>query len=370
MGGGEDSSREHLLIILPKMFEEYVAVVKKKHPLFKVTFYPQEKVPRDLPGAGHGDGIFPPDLFQDVTILVTLFALPPHPSECPKLQLIHFVSAGTNHVVKSPIYTDTDITLTTSSGIHGPQIAEWVLMTLLSHVHYQKGLLKWQSEHKWAQYEDMPAVADLVGQRFGVLGYGSIGRQAARAAKAMGMDVIAYTAGPRDTPESKKDKGFIVPGTGDADGTIPSAWYSGSDKESLHHFLKQDIDVLLVSVPLTPATRHLLGAAEFDLLGRTKNTFISNISRGQIVDQAALIRALKQPVAEGGLRGAALDVTDPEPLPRDSELWDLDNVQVTPHISGRGIAYSERSFQVLELNLQKRARGEKLINVVDRRRGY
>ena len=65
------------------------------------------------------------------------------------------------------------------------------------------------------------------------------------------MDVIAFTASPKDTPEKKKDHGYIVPNTGDPDGTIPSAWYSGLDKNSLHEFLRQDIDILLVSVPLT-----------------------------------------------------------------------------------------------------------------------
>jgi hypothetical protein len=73
----------------------------------------------------------------------------------------------------------------------------------------------------------------------------------ARVAKAMGMDVIAYTASPRLTPESKRDDGFIVPGTGDPEGEFPSAWYSGTDKESLHKFLGQDIDLLVLAVPLT-----------------------------------------------------------------------------------------------------------------------
>lgn len=75
----------------------------------------------------------------------------------------------------------------------------------------------------------------------------------ARVAKAMGMDVIAYTASPRKTPESKRDGGFIVPGTGDPDGSLPSAWYSGTAKEDLHEFLKQEIDLLVIGVPLTYA---------------------------------------------------------------------------------------------------------------------
>jgi phosphoglycerate dehydrogenase-like enzyme len=183
----------------------------------------------------------------------------------------------------------------------------------------------------------------------------------------MGMDIVAFTASPRKTPESKKDTGYIVPGTGDPDGTLPSAWYSGLDKESLHNFLKQDIDVLLVSVPLTDQTRHFLGKEEFEILGK-KNAFIANISRGSILQQDDLIAALKK--KEGGLRGAALDVTDPEPLNKESELWDLENVAVTPHVSGIGTAYQERSFAILERNLTNWEEGKPLINVVNRKRGY
>src|ERR1700712_4586084 len=99
------------------------------------------------------------------------------------------------------------------------------------------------------------------------------GETAARVSQALGMDVIAYTASPRNTPESKKETGYTVPGTGDDEGIIPSAWYSGLDKASLHNFLKQDIDVLLIAVPLTPQTHHFLGKEEFDILGK-KNAFI------------------------------------------------------------------------------------------------
>lgn len=183
----------------------------------------------------------------------------------------------------------------------------------------------------------------------------------------MGMDVYAFTASPRKTPESKKDTGYIVPNTGDPDGTIPSAWFSGLDKASLHEFLKQDLDILLVSVPLTDATKHFLGKEEFEILGK-KNALIVNIARGSIIVQDDLIAALKK--EEGGLRGAALDVTDPEPLNKESELWDLENVAVTPHVSGIGTAYADRSFQILERNLTNLEEGKKLINLVDRKRGY
>lgn len=182
------------------------------------------------------------------------------------------------------------------------------------------------------------------------------------------MDVVAYTASPKDTPEKKKDVGFVVPGTGDIDGSIPKEWFSGLDKKSLHNFLAQDIDVLLVSVPLTDDTRHFLSEEEFSVLSQNgkKPAFIANIARGQIIDQEALITALK----DGTLAGAALDVTDPEPLPSDSELWGLKNVTVTPHVSGVGQSYTDRAFQILEVQLDRRQNGEKLINVVKRDRGY
>ena len=217
-------------------------------------------------------------------------------------------------------------------------------------------------------------VHDNVGLRLGVLGYGSIGRQTARVAKAMGMDVIAYTASPRKTPESKKDQGFIVPRTGDPEGEIPSAWYSGLEKESLHNFLAQEIDHLLISVPLTKDTHHLIDAEALEILGK-KKAFITNISRGQIIKQDDLIAALhkgaENPQSKsGGLRGAALDVTDPEPLPADDPLWDAPNCIITPHISGIGQAYADRAFQVFEANLTNKEEGRKLINVVDRERGY
>ncbi len=192
---------------------------------------------------------------------------------------------------------------------------------------------------------------------------------AGRICKALGMDVIAYTASPRKTPESKHDHGYVVPGTGDLKGDIPSEWYSGLDKASLHNFLKQDIDVLLVSVPLTEQTTHFIGAEEFEILGK-RNAFVVNIARGAILKQDDLIAALKKPLEEGGLRGAALDVTDPEPLPKDSELWDLKNVAITPHVSGLGVAYAERSFQILEQNLERIEKGEALLNVVSRKKGY
>ncbi|KAH8808510.1 D-isomer-specific 2-hydroxyacid dehydrogenase-like protein [Xylogone sp. PMI_703] len=336
--------------------------IQKKHPYLKIIYHQTE-------GFKINNYVIPEEHYEDITILATSSALPTNIEECKNLKFIHFFSAGTDGARNTPIYKDTDIPLTTSSGIHGPQIAEWVIMQILASSHKEKLLLKWQNERKWGSHTAIGTLRDLVSQRFGVLGYGSIGRQAARICKAMGMDIIAYTASPKDTPEKRKDHGYIVPGTGDPDGTIPSEWYSGTDKASLHNFLSQDIDILLVAVPLTASTEYLLGAEEFAILGK-KNAHVINIARGKVLVQDELTKALKKSEAEGGLRAASLDVTDPEPLPSDNELWGLDNVAITPHVSGLSTEYVARSLQILERNITHLEKGEPLINVVDRKRGY
>ncbi|KAI9732432.1 MAG: hypothetical protein M1834_001640 [Cirrosporium novae-zelandiae] len=383
MGGGPEDHEhftEHLLLTLP--FPEPVDLlnsIRKKFPYIRVSYIGLANTFMTFSEEAENSGIY-----NDITILVTLACLPQSPEECPKLKFIHFISAGTNHVVTHPIYTDTNIPLTTSSGVHGPPIAEWVTMTSLAASHHYDVMYEWQKDHEWGQHkyiqnhQVLTKGFDNVGQRIGILGYGSIGRQVARVCNAMGMTVVAYTASPRETPSSKHDHGFIVPGTGDPDGSIPVAWFSGLSKPELHNFLSQHFDHLLIAVPLTDQTRHFLGDEEFRILAKsssgkqtkTGGCFLTNISRGLILDQEALIDALNRGPEKEGLRGAALDVTEPEPLPSDHPLWDTKNVIVTPHISALGVEYFERSIMVLEENMSLREKGEKMINVVNRRRGY
>jgi len=179
----------------------------------------------------------------------------------------------------------------------------------------------------------------------------------------LGAEVVAYTAGPRNTAEERRDHGYIVPRTGDPDGTFPVAWFSGTTKESLHTFLRAGLDSLVISLPLTPATTHLFSTAEFEIL---RGAFIVNISRGKIIDQPALVAALNQ----GILRGAALDVADPEPLPADDPLWTAKNAIITPHISGLGREYADRAYDVFITNWARKERGKKMVNLVDRKKGY
>lgn len=200
----------------------------------------------------------------------------------------------------------------------------------------------------------------------------------ARIAKALAMDVVAYTNHPRPTPESKRDTGYIVPGTGDPAGEFPSAWYSGTDDADLDAFLGSGLDWLVIAVPLTDRTRGLLSEARFRLLAesvRPQNTdykgdvvrpFVTNIARGPVVDTAALVAALDR----GWIRGAAVDVTDPEPLPEGHPLWKAKNLIITPHVSAMSNSLGPRIADVLELNLRRFSEGGKLVNQVSRKEGY
>ncbi|CAG8981453.1 hypothetical protein HYALB_00013380 [Hymenoscyphus albidus] len=359
MGGGDKPpSKEIILCLLPWPAQQDVLdEVKRKHPQVEIRYEFQ-------PVVDGGEGGIPDDLIRDVTILVTLRHLP-DPAAAKKLKYVHIFSAGINQLYETPIWKQTTIPFTNSSGVHAPQIAEWVTLQILSASHKQKLLLEWQRKHEWGRAAELGEIWDGVKQRIGILGYGAIGRQAARISQALGMDILAYTAHPRPTPSSKKHTGYTVPGTGDDEGTLPSEWYSGLSTASLHTFLSQSLDILLIAVPLTPQTHHFLSAAEFAILAKRK-AFIINIARGAIVNHDDLITALK----EGKLRGAALDVTEPEPLPEDSELWGMENVVVSPHVSGVGSAYFERAFGILDVNLSRIEEGRELVNLVDRGRGY
>ena len=297
-------------------------------------------------------------------------------------ELVHLFSTGTDHIWNLPIYTETSVPITTCAGVPAPIIAEWVIMNILVASHKYNTLREWQLKHAWDESGGGKAlflqVTSMVGKRIGVLGYGAVGRQVASVAQSMGMEVLAYTAGSRRSQESKQYTGYGVPNLGDPKGTIPSQWYSGVDTGALHNFLAQGMDYLLVSLPLNKSTRHLLGKEEFAILSK-RNTFVINISRGEILEQDSLIEALQMYQDDSsssltedrkGLQGAALDVTVPEPLPHDHPLWKAPNCIISPHISGISREYGAHAFQILETNMQRMAEGNKLLNLIDRETGY
>ena len=316
------------------------------------------------------------ELYKEATIIITLRAVP-LPGQAPKLKLVHCFSAGIDHMMKSPLYTDSNVSFTTGSGVRAPQVAEHIFMVLLAMTHHFPPMLSSQAASRWGGHKASDShfnvVHDLFGNTVLILGYGAIGRQTARVAKSFGMKVLAYTANPKNTPESRKDTKFYVQGTGDADGTLPDEWISGPSVEERRGFLaRDDIDCVVISMPLTKNTKHFLGKEELALLGKPRRktgrgAYIINIGRGGIIDHGALTEALKS----GGIAGAALDVTEPEPLPSESELWKMSNVIITPHISGAGYMNNyDRALEILMWNLERLAGGRQLVNEVSREKGY
>lgn len=199
----------------------------------------------------------------------------------------------------------------------------------------------------------------------GILGYGAIGRQVARVSDALGMEIHACTLHPRLTPESYRDDSYTPSRLGDVNGTLPSKWFSADTTANLHEFLSSGLDLLVISIPLTDRTHGLISQTELGLLA-ARNAFVSNVSRGQIINTDDLIDALET----GIIRGAAIDVTDPEPLPDGHRLWSTKNLLITPHVSGDSSAYSKRVFEILKHNLIRMSEGKELTNKLNRQEGY
>ena len=362
MAPHRDLNNEVILFLLPKdVPQAYQTRLQQKYPGMTIRW-------RDTLT---NDGIlkpedFPDELFKGVTILCAQFL--PEVSLVPKCHYVQLTAAGPDRHINNSLYKSPNVAVCSSNGVHPPQIAEWVIGTWIAHQHRffqymdQQRNCYWSSPHERAT----AYVEDSPGLRMGILGYGAIGRQCARVAKAMGMDIIAYTSRQRPTPESKRDDSYCVPGTGDPEGLLPSAWYHGSSKEALNTFLAQDLDVLVMCLPLTSSTVNILSAEQFSILS-AKRTFVINVGRGKHIDQEALISALE----EGKIRGAALDVTEPEPLPADHALWKAPNIIITPHISWQTPHYFTRVMVILEQNLERLEKGEeKLVNQIDKELNY
>jgi hypothetical protein len=192
MGGGPVSAKEKILIILP--FPEDARLVeglRKKFPESEVTYVylpfrlkPGDEVPTLPKGMirlrcflSISSSKSSTDIYKDVTVLFTLSQLPPNKEEVPKLNLVHLGSAGTDRILQHPLFVDSDIVFTNSSGVAAPQIAEWVIFTALASRHGYNTFHDHQKAGMWRRGTEFETTVDAVGQRIGILGYGAIGRQ-------------------------------------------------------------------------------------------------------------------------------------------------------------------------------------------------
>ncbi|MCC6802911.1 MAG: D-2-hydroxyacid dehydrogenase [Anaerolineae bacterium] len=299
----------------------------------------------------------PDKVLASAEILFTSRTLP-KPEQAPNLRWVQLYSAGVNHVAGEPLMQVEDIEVTTTSGIHATPMSEFCLAMMLAFNYRLPRMLELQAKGEWmGQREGVFYPQTLRGQTLGIVGYGSIGRELARAADALGMIVLATK---RDVMHPADEGSYTEPGTGDPEGEIPTRLYPPEAIGSM----ARECDYLVITAPLTDATRHMVNAAVLKQMKKT--AVLINVGRGAVVDEAALIEALQTK----RIAGAGLDVFEIEPLPADSPLWALDNVIVSPHVSGWHTTYDEKSVAVFIENLQRYLDGRPLLNRVQREYGY
>ncbi|MEO5509652.1 MAG: D-2-hydroxyacid dehydrogenase [Longimicrobiales bacterium] len=260
---------------------------------------------------------------------------------------LHWVHSGSAGVASAlyPEFIERDITFTNSAGIHAPPVAETALAMIL---HFARGIdfatraqkrVEW---HKQPYEERIGAVREIAGSTLGIYGFGGIGRELACRASALGMHVIGTRRSDQPAPTGVE----IIRG------------------DNAFDTLLERSDYVVIAAPSTKETR---GRFDSAALRRMKpDAVLINVSRGDILDEAALITALES----GHLRGAALDVFAAEPLPADSRLWSLDNVLITPHVSATTTEYWRRQIDLITENIGRYLAGRPLRNVVDKAAGY
>jgi phosphoglycerate dehydrogenase-like enzyme len=237
-------------------------------------------------------------------------------------------------------------------GVFDVPIAEWNIAMMIALLRDLRGMIRNQEQGVWdrsARFQQ-----ELRGRTVGLWGYGGIGRETARLAQALGMRVHACArrgVGPRtDT--------YRVPGTGDPEGKLPDAVFTaGQELEFL-----SGVDFLVLAMPLTPESEGIVGERELQAL--PEGAYILNPARGPLIQEAALLEALRS----GRLGGAALDTHYHYPMPADHPLWQFPNVIMTPHISGSsaGTHFPARVWDVFVQNVARLLAGEPLLNELSR----
>jgi phosphoglycerate dehydrogenase-like enzyme len=257
----------------------------------------------------------------------------------PGVRWLHTASAGVDHVLTPEVKAKPGLVLTDSGPAFAIAMGEFVLTWMLMVAHRMPEIMVQQQAQtwKWVTQEE------LHGQTVGIIGLGPIGQAIAARCKAFGMKTIGFRRRPEPVPDV--DQTFTGP-------------------DGLNQLLRQS-DWVVIAAALTGETRSLLGASEIAKMKPTAR--LINIARGGLIDEIALIDALRS----GAIAGACLDVFAQEPLPMDNPLWNLPSVLISPHTSpGWTAGLRERQIEIFLSNLEKYVRGEEMAGVVDISRGY
>ncbi|GAA5925397.1 uncharacterized protein JCM15063_005014 [Sporobolomyces koalae] len=308
---------------------------------------------------------------SDVILGLTIPKALERVEQVKNLKLYQAVSAGFSHITDTPFFQhlpdDSPLMFANSSGIHVSTIGEHCLATVLMLYHKLHSLtVTLRTEQRWVPSNELGGnfIRELSTLTVGIIGYGHIGRETARLFHAAGSDILALNRTGSASPES----GYILPNTGDSDGSIPSKYFSTSHKSSILEFFSA-CDVVINTLPDSEYTKNFVGIDELKAM-KGDGVYV-NIGRGTTTDQDALVTALQAKKAgdeaddaTGTLRigGASLDVTTPEPLPNGHPLFTLPNVVLTPHMSGSSKLYFERTADLLKINVDRIRQGKGVLN--------
>ncbi|MGE3268008.1 MAG: D-2-hydroxyacid dehydrogenase [Chloroflexota bacterium] len=315
------------IILAAQRDEQRVAEVQARHP--GVELVVAENRDEVLDQIGDADGVFG-------AVNAMEFAA------AEQLRWVQAGSAGVEWLWDVPaLQARDDVVVTNMRSAHAATIADHLYAMLLNFTRCLPAFADLQSRGEWGRGQ-VPGLTALKGRTMGIVGFGNIGRAIARRADGFEMSVLAVDAHPGEPAHG-----------------VAEVWPLSRLDE-----MCSQIDVLAISAPITPQTRGMIGPKQIELL--RPGAYVMVMSRGNIVDEPALIKALES----GHVAAAGLDVTHEEPLPADDPLWKAPNCIVTPHTSAMSPLTMDLVWQIFEENLGRFERGEPLMNVVDKRLGY
>jgi phosphoglycerate dehydrogenase-like enzyme len=310
-------------IVVTGMPPEAIRELQSVSPDIKVVSAERDQLLKEVTDADAIFGTISPQLFQ----------------VAHRLKWVQIYSAGVE-TYRFPEFIHSDVILTNCKIIQGPEIADHALALLLALTRDLNKIIPTRPKQEWAKAIYHPL--ELRGKTAVVIGVGGIGSQIAQRAAAFGMKVIGVD--PKDIPINPYVSRMIYPDK--LDSVLPEA------------------DVVFVSAPHTPQSEGMMGAKQFQLM--KKGSYFIAVSRGKLYDTQALVKALD----ERRIAGAGMDVTNPEPLPKGHPLWNFDNVIITPHIAGQSDGIDARRMELIKDNIARFLKGEPMLNVVDKMKGY
>jgi phosphoglycerate dehydrogenase-like enzyme len=307
------------LLILDQRADDYKKALSPKFPEVVIHAAAQE--------AQVGEFIKEADILMTIRISDDLL------KKASKLKWVHAMTTGVDYIVKLPSLKK-EIILTSTRGIHGPQVSEMTFLLMLALNRNFPEVVRNQDKGVWERWQGRL----LWKKKVGILGVGVIGEEIARKAKAFGMEVFGI-----DIIKRKLD--------------CIDAFYGPEDIIKV----AKEVDYLVIVAPNTPETEKIVDSKVLSAMKPT--AFLLNLGRGELVDEEALIRVLKS----GKIAGAGLDTYLQEPLPKGHPFWGMKNVIVSPHVAGMSDIYVEQALTIFEENLRRFIKGEKrnLINLME-----